>query len=97
MRRLLNTLYVLSENSYLSLKNENVVVNAEDGSHKDIPLLSIENIFCFSYKGASPALIGECVDRGITISFFAPSGRFLAIPTGRMNGNVLLRKKQYRI
>lgn len=97
MRRLLNTLYVLSENSYLSLKNENVVVNAEDGSHKDIPLLSIENIFCFSYKGASPALIGECVDRGITISFFAPSGRFLAIPTGRMKGNVLLRKKQYRI
>ena len=97
MKRLLNTLYVLSENSFLSLKNENVVVNAEDGSHKDIPLLSIESIFCFSYKGASPALIGECASRGISMSFFAPTGRFLAMPTGRVNGNVLLRKKQYRI
>ena len=97
MRRLLNTLYVLSENSYLSLKNENVVVNAEDGSHKDIPLLSVESIFCFSYKGASPALIGECASRGISMSFFTPSGRFLAMPTGRVNGNVLLRKKQYRL
>ncbi|MDO4804276.1 MAG: type I-C CRISPR-associated endonuclease Cas1c [Lachnospiraceae bacterium] len=97
MRKLLNTLYILSEGSYLSLKNENVVVNMEDGSHRDIPLLSIESIFCFSYKGASPALIGECVERGIMISFFSPSGRFLALPTGRTNGNVLLRKKQNMI
>lgn len=31
------------------------------------------------------------------MSFFTPSGRFLAMPTGRVNGNVLLRKKQYRL
>ena len=50
MKKLLNTLYILSENSYLSLKNENAVVYMEDGSHRDIPLLSLESIFCFSYK-----------------------------------------------
>jgi CRISPR-associated protein Cas1 len=34
---------------------------------------------------------------GISMSFFSPTGRFLAMPAGRVNGNVLLRKKQYRI
>lgn len=97
MKKLLNTLYILSENAYLSLKNENAVVYMEDGSHRDIPLLSLESIFSFSYKGASPALIGECANRGISISFFSPEGRFLAMPTGRTKGNVLLRKKQNRV
>ncbi|MCI1956460.1 MAG: type I-C CRISPR-associated endonuclease Cas1c [Oscillospiraceae bacterium] len=97
MRRLLNTLFVLSENSYLSLQNENVVVNAEDGSQKRLPLLGLENIFCFSYKGASPALAGECAKRGIGLTFFTPTGRFLARVGGKSRGNVLLRKIQYRI
>ena len=33
MKKLLNTLYILSENAYLSLKNENAVDYMEDGSH----------------------------------------------------------------
>lgn len=97
MKRLLNSLYVVSENTYLSLKNENVVLNAEDGSHKEVPLLGLQNIFCFSYKGASPALIGKCAEDGITLTFFTPTGRFLALPCGRSVGNVLLRKRQYEI
>lgn len=96
MKKLLNTLYVLSENTYLSLKNENVVLNYEDGSHKELPLLGIESIFCFSYKGASPALLGECARRGIGVSLYTPTGRFLSQACGRMQGNVLLRKEQYR-
>ena len=97
MRRLLNTLFVLSENSYLSLQNENVVVNREDGSPKQLPLLGLENIFCFPYKGASPALAGECAKRGIGLTFLTPTGYFLTRVSGRSQGNVLLRKIQYRI
>lgn len=97
MKKLLNSIFVLSENSYLSLKNENIVVNAEDGSIRELPLLGIESIFCFTYKGASPALIGECVKRGIGITFLTPTGKFLAQACGKPMGNVLLRKIQYRI
>lgn len=97
MKRLLNTLFVLSENSYLSLQDENVIVHAEDGTRKPLPLLGLENIFCFSYKGASPALAGECAKRGIGLTFLTPAGRFLARVSGRSQGNVLLRKMQYRI
>jgi CRISPR-associated protein Cas1 len=97
MKHLLNTLFVLSEDSYLSLENENAVIHAGDGTRKMLPLLGLENIFCFSYKGASPALAGECAKRGIGLAFLTPTGRFLARVSGRSQGNVLLRKKQYRI
>lgn len=97
MKQLLNTLFVLSENSYLSLQDGNVVVNAEDGTRQMLPLLGLENIFCFSYKGASPALAGECASRGIGLTFLTPTGKFLARVSGRSQGNVLLRKMQYRI
>ncbi len=96
MRKLLNTLFVLTESTYLSLENSNIVLNLEDKKKKYIPLLGIEEIFCFTYAGASPALIGECAERCIGFNMFSPTGKFLARATGRSYGNVLLRKEQYR-
>ncbi len=78
MRKLLNTLYVMTENCYLSLDGENIVI--QDGEKKlgRFPLHTLENIICFTYKGASPALMGACAERKIGMSFFSPRGAFLA-------------------
>ncbi len=57
----------------------------------------LEGIISFSYKGASPALMGACTDRNIQLTFFTPRGKFLARAVGNNNGNVLLRRTQYRI
>lgn len=97
MRKLLNTLYVTSEDSYLALENENVVVWQEDERKGQYPLLILEGIVSFSYKGASPALMGECAKRGISLCFMTRSGRFLARVCGETRGNVLLRAQQYRL
>lgn len=97
MRKLLNTLYVTSENGYLALENENVVVWQDNEKKGQYPLLMLEGIVSFSYKGASPALMGECARRGISLCFMTQSGRFLARVCGEERGNVLLRKQQYRI
>ncbi len=97
MRRLLNTLYIISEDNYLSLDGENVVVQNEKKRLARYPLHTLENIVCFTYKGASPALMGACCERGVGLSFFSPQGRFLSRVTGKEYGNVLLRKEQYRI
>lgn len=97
MRKLLNTLFVTSEDSYLSLKNLNVVIHYSDERIIQIPLIGLEEIVSFSYKGASPDLIGKCAELGIGFSFFSPRGKFLARATGKTRGNVLLRKEQYRI
>lgn len=96
MRQLLNTLYVTTEDVYLSLDGENVVANRDKQVLARYPLHTLQNIISFSYSGASPALMGACTDRGIGLAFCTPRGRFLARVCGENTGNVLLRREQYR-
>jgi hypothetical protein len=60
MRHLLNTLFVLTEDSYLALEGENVVVLQGDETLGRFPLHTLQGILYFGYKGASPALMGAC-------------------------------------
>lgn len=97
MKKLLNTLYVTTPESYLSLDGETVVVLNQDKALGKIPLHNLEGIVSFGYTGASPALMGECAERNISLCFMTPNGRFLARTVGKVYGNVTLRKEQYRI
>ena len=95
MKKLLNTLYVTSENSYLSLDGENVVVFEEKTEMGRVPLHNLEGIVSFGYRGTSPALMGACAERNVSLCYLTPQGRFLARVSGRIKGNVLLRQQQY--
>ncbi len=97
MRQLLNTLFVTSEDIYLSLDGENVVANRDRQELARYPLHTLAGIVSFSYAGASPALMGACAKREVSLAFCTPRGRFLARVTGETSGNVLLRRTQYRI
>lgn len=97
MKKLLNTLYVTSEDAYLSLNGETVEVLFPNDLKKNIHLHTLNSIVCFSYKGASPALMGKCAEEQIHLSFYSPRGRFLASVVNNENGNVLLRRTQYRV
>ena len=51
MRKLLNTLYIMSSDSYLRLDGENVVVTRSDNNVPvRIPLHNLEGIVCFNYQ-----------------------------------------------
>lgn len=97
MKQLLNTLFVTSEDVYLSLEGENVLANRDKEVVARYPLHTLQSIVSFSYAGASPALMGVCAEKGIGLAFCTPRGRFLARVCGENNGNVLLRREQYRI
>ncbi len=97
MKHLGNVLYVTTPDAYLSLDGENVVILKEENTSTRLPLHNLENIVCFTYQGASPALMGACAERNIGLCFLTPNGRFQARVTGKVRGNVLLRKKQYDI
>ena len=97
MKKLRNTLFVLSEDAYLTLDGENVVVNREKQVVARYPLHTLTTILSFSYAGASPALMGACAQREIGLSFCSPRGKFLARVANQSNGNVLLRRTQYRM
>jgi CRISPR-associated protein Cas1 len=97
MKKLLNTLYVTQPDIFLSLDGDNVVLIREKEKIGRMPLHNLEAIVSFGYTGASPALLGYCVDKNIAVSFFTNSGRFQARVIGESKGNVVLRKEQYRI
>ena len=97
MRKLQNTLYVTTPAAYLSLDGETIVIQNEDECLGRLPLLNLENIVSFGYRGASPRLMGACAERGIGLCFLTQHGRFLARISGPISGNVLLRTAQYRL
>ena len=74
MKHLLNTLFVTSEDIYLSLDGENVVANRERQEVARYPLHTLSGIVSFSYSGASPALMGACASRDVSLAFCTPSG-----------------------
>lgn len=96
MRILGNTLYVTSPDAYLALDGENVVIQKSGAELQRIPLHNLDGIVAFGYTGASPALMGACAERGVALTFLTMHGRFLARVCGGEQGNVLLRKAQYR-
>ena len=91
MKRLLNTLYVTTGNRYLSLDGENVVV-LEDQRKSEEFLCIICRQSLHLDIGASPALMGACAQRNISLSFMSGNGRFLARVTGEVKGNVNTEK-----
>lgn len=96
MRKMLNVLYVTNPEAYLAKDGENLVVRVQEEEVFRTPVHYLEGIVTFGYMGASPALLGMCVDRGVTVSFLTEHGRHLATVHGSPKGNVLLRRKQYR-
>lgn len=97
MRKLLNTLFVTSPNSYLTKDGENVIIQIDNEEKMRLPIHTLEGIVCFGYAGASPALMSLCAKRGVGLSFHNEFGKFLARVSGEVQGNVLLRKKQYKV
>jgi len=97
MRKLLNTLFVTQPETYLSLDGDNIVLLKEKERLGRIPLHNLESIVTVGYMGASPALMGYCAERNISIVFLTRTGRFLARVIGKSKGNVVLRKRQYKL
>ncbi|ASS67076.1 MULTISPECIES: type I-C CRISPR-associated endonuclease Cas1c [unclassified Paenibacillus] len=97
MKKLLNTLFVTTPDTYLSKDGENIVIRLDDQPLARYPLHNLEAVCTFGYAGVSPALMGACAERGIDLAFMTRNGRFLARVVGESKGNVVLRKEQYRI
>jgi CRISP-associated protein Cas1 len=96
MKKLLNTLYINRQETYLHKERETIVIKQGDNKLGQFPALTIGNILCFGQVSVSPFLMGYCAEQGIGLAFYTEYGKFLARVQGRQNGNVLLRRTQYR-
>ncbi|ADO43031.1 type I-C CRISPR-associated endonuclease Cas1c [Ketogulonicigenium vulgare] len=96
MKKLLNTVYVTTEGAALKKDGENLVAEIEGSEKARVPLHMVASVVTFGPIFVSPALIGTCAERGITIALMDRIGRFQARIEGPVSGNVLLRRAQYR-
>ena len=96
MKKLLNTLFITTQGSYLSKEGECVEVRVEGETKAHIPIHTLGGIVCFGNVLCSPFLLGHCGEHGVAVSFLTEHGRFLARVQGPVSGNVLLRREQYR-
>lgn len=96
VKKLLNTLYITRQKSYLHKERETIVIKQDREKLGQFPALTIRNILCFGQVSVSPFLMGYCGEQGIGLSFYTQYGKFLARVQGKQSGNVLLRRTQYR-
>lgn len=96
MRKLLNTLFVTTQGTYLARDGETVSVRMKKETLLRLPIHTLGGIVCFGRVSCSPALMELCGTRTVGISFLSERGKFLARVVGPVNGNVLLRREQYR-
>ncbi len=96
MKKLLNSLYVTTQGSYLCHEGESVLVRVEQETRLRVPIHGLGGIVCFGQVSCSPPLLGLCGERGVSVAFLSERGKFLARVQGPISGNVLLRREQYR-
>ena len=96
MKQHLNTLFVTTQGAYLHCEGEAALVRIEKETRLRVPMHMIGGVVCFGQVSCSPAFMGRCGERGVTITHLTEYGRFLARIEGPVSGNVLLRKVQYR-
>src|SRR6056297_2906338 len=96
MKKMLNTLYVTTQHSYLKKEGESIVVIQKKKIVLRLPLHTIDGIITFGAVSISPYLVSHYAKNDVTISHFSKYGHFLARVHGPVAGNVLLRREQYR-
>jgi CRISPR-associated protein Cas1 len=96
MRRMLNTLFVMTDGAFLKKAGESVAVSVKKEIKLRLPIHNLGGIVCFGRVLCSPSLLGFCARRGVSVSFLSPNGRYLAKVQSPTSGNVLLRREQYR-
>jgi CRISPR-associated protein Cas1 len=97
MKQLLNTLYVSTEDAYLRLDGETVILSVEKVKRNQVPLHHLGAIVCLGRVGLSPQLMARCMSDGRSIVWLDENGRFRARVEGPVNGNILLRQAQFRV
>ena len=97
MKKLLNTLFITTQGSYVSREGETILINKDHETLLRLPIHTLNGIVCFGRVSMSSPLMGFCAERQVQISFLSEHGEFYARVQGPVAGNVLLRRQQYRV
>lgn len=95
MKHMLETMYIMTPESYLFHRNDNICISIGGEEKASVPANQVESIVFFGKNSVSTSLLSFCAEYNITMVFLDLYGRFYGRVCGPVSGNVLLRKKQY--
>ncbi|MDR2866928.1 MAG: CRISPR-associated endonuclease Cas1 [Methanomassiliicoccaceae archaeon] len=96
MKKLGNTLYILSSDTYVSKDGENLVITQDEKERGRFPIHLMESVVLFTYSGVSTKAMRLCSGNNVPMYFMSPGGMLVSSLCGPMDGNVLLRRSQFR-
>lgn len=96
MKHMLETIYIMTPESYLFHRNDNICISIGGEEKASVPVNRVESIVFFGKNSVSTSLLSFCSEYNITMVFLDLYGRFCGRVCGPVSGNVLLRKKQYQ-
>ncbi len=97
MRQILNTLFVMTQGSYLHLERETLKLDVEKQTKLRVPMHHIGGIVLFGNVMVSPFALHRCAEDGRSVVMLTEQGRFKARLEGPQSGNVLLRRAQHQL
>ncbi|MDR2191889.1 MAG: type I-C CRISPR-associated endonuclease Cas1c [Endomicrobium sp.] len=96
MKKLFSSLFITTQETYISKERENIVVSFHGKELFRAPIHLINSVACFGNVACSPFVFGLCAENDVSVSFFTEYGKFIAKVQSPISGNVLLRKQQYK-
>ena len=75
MKKILETMYILTPDSYLYHRNENICVSIAGQEKASVPAKDVDSIVFFGKNTLSTSLLSFCGEREITLTFLDPNGR----------------------
>jgi len=97
MRQVLNTLFVVTQGSYLHLERETLKLDVDRRTKLRVPMHHIGSIVLFGNVMVSPFALHRCAEDGRSVALMSEQGRFKARLEGPQSGNVLLRRAQHQL
>ena len=95
MKKMLETMYITTPDSYAFLRNENICIEVGGVERATVPASQVDSIVFIGKNTMSTALMAFCGQHDITLTFLGTNGEFCGRVCGQVSGNVLLRKRQY--
>ncbi len=96
MKRHNNTIYVLTQGTYIARQRQTLDLRVDGKTKFQFPIGNVDSLVCFGNVLLSPFALALCGENNVAVSFLSRSGRFLARLVGPISGNVMLRRAQYR-
>lgn len=96
MKKHANTLFVTTEGCYIAKQGNCLLVRKDRKTLLSLPVNTLEGVVCYGRIGMSPFALGLCGENNVSVAFLTKNGRLLARMSGPQNGNVLLRRSQFR-